>query len=269
LPSLAFSNGNFLETSGNPSNFPNFDRPPLPGPEPRHGPEPVFDLFRFRESFLFQFLMIVILSLMLKLNDRLKVMKSEKLKSEVSYLKAQINPHFLFNTLNSIYALTLIKSDKAPNAVLKLSDMMRYVVTESDTEKVPLEKELQYISDYIELQKLRIGNQVNFTFKVDGDPKSKTIVPIILINYIENAFKYGVNPDKPSKIVILIFIDSQGIRMTVENDIVVNDFMTGENTGEGSKNTAKRLDFHYPNKYHLDISQVNGSYKTTLYINLT
>jgi LytS/YehU family sensor histidine kinase len=104
---------------------------------------------------------------------------------------------------------------------------------------------------------------------VDGDPKSKTIVPIILINYIENAFKYGVNPDKPSKIVILIFIDSQGIRMTVENDIVVNDFMTGENTGEGSKNTAKRLDFHYPNKYHLDISQVNGSYKTTLYINLT
>lgn len=226
------------------------------------------NLFRIRDSFLFQFLMVVILSLLLKLNDRLKAIKNEKLRAEVSYLKAQINPHFLFNTLNSIYALTLIKSDKAPNAILKLSDMMRYVVTESDSEKVPLQKEIQYISDYIDLQKLRIGDQVDLIFKVNGACQSKRIVPIILINYIENAFKYGVNPDIPSKILILIDIDGKGMRMKVENDIVVNHALAENYTGEGLKNTNQRLDFYYASKYDLSVSKANGIYKTNLFIDL-
>ena len=231
--------------------------------------EPPFDLFRFRDTFIFQFAMVVILSLLLRLDDQLKVIKSEKLKAEVSYLKAQINPHFLFNTLNSIYALTLTKSDKAPNAVLKLSDMMRYVVTESDTEKVALAKELQYISDYVALQQLRMGKQVDFKFDVKGNASGKEIAPIILINYVENAFKYGINPDKPSKISICITIDEKGVKLETENNIVVEKNALMLNTQEGTKNTIQRLDFLYHGKYNLKVSETKEVFQMTLYIDLT
>ncbi len=257
-----------LLNEGLPPNMPNGPgRKNYPMPVGRKGPP--FSLFRFRDTFIFQFIMVVVLSLLLRLDNQLKEIKSEKLKADVSYLKAQINPHFLFNTLNSIYALTLTKSDKAPNAVLKLSDMMRYVVTESDTEKVPLKKELQYITDYVSLQRLRMGGQVNFTFDIKGDASGKKIAPIILINYVENAFKYGINPDKPSKISIFITVDDKGIRLITENDIVVDKNTSLSNTEEGAKNTERRLEFLYGGKYELDVIETREHYKTNLYIDLS
>lgn len=246
--------------------------PIMPGPRPSIGigdGPPGLDLFSFRDTFIFQFLMVLILSLLFRLGNQLKEIKSEKLKAEVSYLKAQINPHFLFNTLNSIYALTLTKSEKAPNAILKLSDMMRYVVTESDTEKVPLDRELEYISDYVDLQQLRMGKQVDFKFDIQGNPSGKHIAPIILINYVENAFKYGVNPDKPSKLSIFIAVDERGVHLQTENDIVVDKSTIFVNTEEGEKNTRQRLDFLYAGKYQLDISDTKSIFKTNLYIDLT
>ena len=227
---------------------------------------PFIDVFQFRRTYIFQFIMVVVLSLLYKLDSQLKEIRSKKLKAEVSYLKAQINPHFLFNTLNSIYALSLTKSEKAPYAILKLSDMMRYVVSESDTEFVSLEKELQYIEDYIALQKLRIGGQVNLSFTVEGDIYGKRIAPIILINYVENAFKYGVNPDKPSKINIFVTVSDSGIQLTTENDIVVDKENYLFSMEEGTKNTKQRLDVLYKNKYTLEITTTEHHYKMNLYL---
>ncbi|MBG48282.1 MAG: hypothetical protein CML05_08350 [Pseudozobellia sp.] len=241
--------------------------PPNPYPFNDLRPRP-FDIFRFRDSFIFQYLMVLVLSLLLKMDNQLKTVKSEKLKSEVSYLKAQINPHFLFNTLNSIYALALTKSDKAPRAILKLSDMMRYVVTESDSDNVPLEKELAYISDYVALQQLRIGGSLDLTFEIKGSAQGKVIAPIILINYIENAFKYGVNPNETSKIDIYISVDEQGVLLDLTNIISVHKQTLSESTKEGHLNTKKRLDYRYPNKYNLDILQKENTYQVKLYIQL-
>jgi len=250
---------------------PNMGAPKGPprGGVPMDGKRPPFDVFQFRDTFIFQFLMVLVLSLLLKLDHQLKQIKNEKLKSEVSYLKAQINPHFLFNTLNSIYALTLKKSDKAPQAVLKLSDMMRYVVTESDTENVALEKEINYISDYVALQQLRMGKDVDFIFDVKGNSNGKEIAPIILINYVENAFKYGINPDESSKIHIFITEDEKGVMLDVENKISVDKNALPPNTEEGTKNTKKHLDYKYPGKYKLDVTETQETYHVKLYIDLT
>ena len=130
---------------------------------------------------------------MLKINSRLKLAEKEKVNAELSYLKAQINPHFLFNTLNSIYSLAIEKSDYTATAVVKLSSMMRYVITDASHKFVPLEKEINYISNYIELQKLRIDSSIKLMYTVTGDISDKKIAPLVLISFIENAFKYGVN----------------------------------------------------------------------------
>ncbi|RIV46920.1 sensor histidine kinase [Flagellimonas pelagia] len=273
LPDLFFKLPDFPSNSNMPFPKKIEGMPPMgQGPSMPEGfkkKRPPINLFELRDSFLIQFIMVTILSMLLRLDNRLKEMQNEKLRAEVNYLKAQINPHFLFNTLNSIYALTLKKSDQAPWAVLRLSEMMRYVVTESDSEKVPLEYEIQYISDYIDLQKLRMGKHTDFTYEVKGSPNGKRIAPIILVNYVENAFKYGVNPDEPSKITIFINIDSKGVELIVENKITVkqNEFL--EQTTEGNRNTKRRLDYFYPDRHQLDIDHRSDFYAVKLYIDLT
>ncbi|MBO0321853.1 histidine kinase [Muricauda sp. CAU 1633] len=273
IPDLLFKAQDFSPNSNVPSPK-NIEGMPPPGPEFKmpedfNRKQPPINVFKLRDSFLVQFVTVTILSMLLRLDNRLKEMSNEKLRAEVNYLKAQINPHFLFNTLNSIYALTLKKSDQAPSAVLKLSEMMRYVVTESDSEKVPLEYEIQYISDYIDLQKMRMGKHTDFVFEVKGNPSNKRIAPIILVNYVENAFKYGINPDVPSKISIFITIDSKGVELHVENRITVKQNGLLEQTTEGNRNTKKRLDYFYPNKHRLDIDHRQDFYAVKLYIELT
>ncbi len=216
--------------------------------------------------FLTLFLFLVILSFVLRVNRQLAKIKSEKLKAEVSYLKAQINPHFLFNTLNSLYALTLEKSDEAPEAVLKLSSMMRYVVTESVADYVSLEKELTYINDYIALQKLRLDASTKVFFEVKGDTKGKRIAPLILISFIENAFKYGANPDIQSTISILIDVFDTSLSMRVNNQIVVEAVSDDFKTEKGIKNTIKRLNYMYPNEHVLEINQSKDAYSVVLKI---
>lgn len=214
------------------------------------------------------FLLVVALSFLLRTNAQLKEIKNEKLKAEISYLKAQINPHFLFNTLNSLYALTIIKSDEAPNAVLKLSNMMRYVVTESSQEYVPLSKEINYIKDYISLQKLRMNDDVNFSFNFMGDENGKAIAPLILISFIENAFKYGLNPDENSEISIEITVVDFNLTLITRNKMVVHEISEDLKTETGIENTKKRLEFIYPNKHLLEISEQNNDYIVRLNINL-
>jgi uncharacterized protein YlzI (FlbEa/FlbD family) len=224
--------------------------------------------FHFFESGFFQFIIVVTLSYLLKINQRFETIKQEKQLAEISYLKAQINPHFLFNTLNSLYALTITKSDEAPNAILKLSNMMRYVVTESSQDFVPLSKEINYIKDYIALQKLRMNEDVNFSFNYKGDEVGKSIAPLIIIPFIENAFKYGLNPDEESEIRIEIAVVEFNLTLISKNKMVVHELSEDLKTETGIENTKKRLEFIYPNKHLLEISEIENKFIIRLNINL-
>jgi sensor histidine kinase YesM len=225
-----------------------------------------FEPFNFGETISYGF--VLCLSFLAKLNQHIKEIKTDKLNAEVAYLKAQINPHFLFNTLNSLYALTITKSDEAPDAVLKLSGIMRYVVTESAQDFVPLEKEINYIKDYIDLQKLRMSEDMLFEFSIEGNPIGKSIAPLVLIPFIENAFKYGINPEEESEISIAIEIHDSQLQIDVKNKMVVEYIPEEFKSEKGIEITSKRLDFIYPNKHHLEISEDANTYHVHLKLDL-
>ncbi|HMI07445.1 MAG TPA: histidine kinase [Flavobacterium sp.] len=226
--------------------------------------------FMFAEgSSIFQFLLILTFSFLLRVNNQLSEMHSEKLKAEVSYLKAQINPHFLFNTLNSLYALTIQKSDAAPDAVVKLSNMMRYVVTESTNDLVPLEKEINYISDYVDMQRLRISDESNLDYSIIGNPKGKSIAPLVIIPFIENAFKYGINAEEDWHIAIVLEIVENDFILEVKNNKVPVNFPEEHMTEQGIENTEKRLGFIYPGKHTLEIIDEKETFRVHLKVNLS
>lgn len=253
---------------------PAHDERELP-PSPEHhptihkGPPPFFMKTIFwtdvsRHFFLFSG--VLLLSLMLKINERLKQAHKEKINAELSYLKAQINPHFLFNTLNSIYSLAIQKSDETANAVVKLSGMMRYVLTESQSEYVSLQKELDYIKDYIELQKTRFDSNVKLHFTTNGQTTGKTIAPLILIPFIENAFKYGVNAEENSEITIDINVNEAAINLYVKNNKVSIRPDPENKSGLGITNTKSRLELLYPGKHYLNIEDTATSFIVSLSI---
>lgn len=239
-------------------------------PAPQSGNTMAFSRNRHMPLFfgggLWQFLLVSSLSFLVRVNQRLSSMESEKLKTEVSYLKAQINPHFLFNTLNSLYALTLEKSDAAPNAILKLSGMMRYVVTESSRERVALQSELDYIQNYISLQRLRMDEATTFTYTVTGPVAGRQISPLILIPFIENAFKYGLNPEKESAIHIAISIEADQLTMVVRNNKVITTLLPEEVSGRGVENTRLRLEYLYPERHSLSINETEDIFEVKLII---
>jgi LytS/YehU family sensor histidine kinase len=217
---------------------------------------------------LLQFLLVLIFSLMLRISLRWKQAEKEKLSVELSYLKAQINPHFLFNTLNSIYSLAIEKSDYAPTAIVKLSEMMRYVTTEADKNFVSLEKELRYISSYIELQKIRFGETIRFSFSQSGKIKDQKIAPLILISFVENAFKHGVNPEEDSEIDVNISVTEDTLHLIVYNKKVTVRLQEEVRTEMGIGNTRNRLQMLYPLKHELVITDAKDSYSVSLTINL-
>lgn len=217
---------------------------------------------------MFQFLVVFFVSLFVKLNTRLKQIEREKLGTELSYLKAQINPHFLFNTLNSIYSLAIQKSDNTPLAVVELSSMMRYVISEADNDYVALQKEIEYINSYIALQKIRLGKTVNLWFEVAGDMGGIKIAPLILIPFIENAFKYGVNPEENSLIKIDIHMEGNTLHLhVVNNKVKVSPVLKAEG-GLGISNAKTRLNLLYPAKYKLDIMDNEKDFLVSLKIDL-
>ena len=147
-------------------------------------------------------------------------LENQKLKAELSFLKMQINPHFLFNALNNIYSLTVIeKSKKAGDSVLKLSEMMRYVLYEQEDEenKVSLDTEIKQLNNYIDLERLRHTGDLNMRFSIEGDTAGKRIAPLLLFPLMENAFKHGIlsNPQKP--LVIELKVDGQQLSFTIHN----------------------------------------------------
>lgn len=214
------------------------------------------------------YLIIVFFSQLLRINNQLKLARQEKLNAELLYLKAQINPHFLFNTLNSIYSLALTKSDDTASAIVKLSGMMRYVITESQHHFVSLDKEISYISDYIELQKIRLVDWVKLSFTVTGNTAGKQIAPLLLIPFIENAFKYGVNAEEDSVIKIDIVIDEKTLILEVSNNKVQTNIETTESSGLGLENTRGRLELVYPQKHSLFIRDEKHVFFVSLKLDL-
>jgi Histidine kinase len=226
--------------------------------------------FLHAEQPLFQFFIVFILSTMIRINNRWKQSEKEKVNAELSYLKAQINPHFLFNTLNSIYSSAINENaDNTASAIVKLSGLMRYVISEAHHTFVSLEKEINYISDYIELQQIRLGNTILLSYEVTGDPAGKKIAPLILISFIENAFKHGVNPEDNSSIRIRIEINGHNLNMTVANRKVKNSTDDTLKNGIGLENTKIRLQLLYPSKHLLEIKEHENEFLVLLKIVLS
>lgn len=176
--------------------------------------------------------------------------------SELALLRSQVNPHFLFNTLNNIYSLVYMKSDEAPAAVMKLSSIMRYMLYDANADRVPLEKEIEYLGSFIELQKLRLKEQDWVEMTVTGSPYGKTIAPMLLIPFVENAFKHGSKTGENPGIRIQLTIDAGQIRFEVKNSIRSNiPIQKDESKGIGMHNIQRRLDLLYPDKHSLVITE--------------
>ncbi|MFV0605449.1 MAG: sensor histidine kinase [Niabella sp.] len=194
------------------------------------------------------------------------IIEIEKVNAELAFLKAQVSPHFLFNTLNNIYALTLAKSDKAPSSVLRLSNIMRYVTDDAGEAYVPIEKEIACVNDYIELQKLRLGKNVILQYELAGQYGDVTIAPLILIAFVENVFKHGISKRKDSLIIISINVNEKQIHLHTQNDIVKNNTVNEERTGVGLENVKKRLEHLYPMQYRLQITDDNKKFIVDLFL---
>jgi hypothetical protein len=195
-----------------------------------------------------------------------KALENANLNAEVNFLKSQINPHFLFNTLNGIYSQAHSKSEHTEYSILKLSDLLRYVLYDSSEEKVDLVKDIRYLSNYIDLQKIRLSKKVKIIYEVKGESAGKRIAPLLLITFVENAFKHGISYTNPSVINITIDIFEKTLTLIVSNPVVeTNSFVSN---GLGLKNVKRRLDLLYPEKYLLDIVHNDSLYIVNLKMNL-
>jgi hypothetical protein len=237
------------------------------GPPPAQPPRASMGFFEEINHHIFVFWMVVLFSLFLRVRSRMLMAEKQKLDAELISLKAQINPHFLFNALNSIYSLTVKKEDSAPAAVINLSGLMRYMITDASKTKVPLQVEIDYIANYVELQRTRVRNTAVIDFKVDGDTADKTIAPLLLIAFIENAFKYGINPDRESVVRIGIEVQGDTLQLNVYNKKVLTK--TGlDSTGIGVINTRERLSLLYPGRHELNMEDNDASFLVTLSIGM-
>lgn len=204
-----------------------------------------------------------------------ETLAKEKLQAELKFLKSQIHPHFLFNTLNSLYSLTLKKSDSAPEVVLKISNLMRYILHEANENIVPLTKEIDYIKNYIDLEKLRYQNRLDISFNVYGEVSGVMIAPMMILPFVENCFKHGVSKDTESTwVTIEISVKGDYFILKVENSIPENTGFPGAPmnkppaSGIGLRNVERRLDLIYKDRYDLKITNDEYSYHIQLRIDL-
>jgi sensor histidine kinase YesM len=204
-----------------------------------------------------------------ELEAKRKEVENEKLTSELNFLKAQINPHFLFNTLNNLYYLAYTKSDNTTEVIAKLSQMMRYMIYDSNHSKVPLSKEIEYMENYISLERLRLNNQIPIHFEVKGNTENVWIAPLIFITFLENAFKHGVSNNNPKAWVnISIELALDQCIYQVENSKLEESAEPHEKSGIGLQNVQRRLELSYPGKHHLTMENKKDSYFVRLNLTL-
>lgn len=196
----------------------------------------------------------------------------QRINTELSYLKAQINPHFFFNTLNNIYALTNLDVKKAQEALLKLSRMMRYVLYENQKNETLLSREVSFVNDYIELMKMRLTDKVTLNISIDEPKDDLVIAPMLLLPFLENCFKHGVSSQEPTEIFIKLEIMGNTVFFETRNHIfpVNNESPEAKENGIGLVNTQRRLSLLYPNKHKLKFGKDESKqeYWVNLRINL-
>ncbi len=192
-----------------------------------------------------------------------KAIKAQHTQTELDLLKSQVHPHFLFNTLNTLYSSAYEHGDEeTANGIGKLSHLLRYMLYETKDEQVALENEVDYLQDYIDLQKMRFSNDVDITFNIQGDTDNITVAPMLFITLIENAFKHGISTAKHSTIAIEIAISANNIVLSVENDIHPQRAKTaleGDAGGLGLDNLKRRLSLLYPQRHELTIMPDNNN----------
>ncbi len=194
--------------------------------------------------------------------------QKERLQSELSFLRSQISPHFIFNVLNSIVYLIRTKSDNAEAVTLKLSELMRYMLYETGNAQIALEQEIIYLKNYIELQKIRFEEDVEIQFNVKGTAQSQKIEPMLLIPFVENAFKHGVGMIDSPIIVIDLEVQNDVMRFVVKNKIAPETALEKDtNSGIGIKNVQRRLELLYPKTHQLAIKKEDGFFEITLHLN--
>jgi len=198
-----------------------------------------------------------------------KEMENQKLGAELSLLKSQINPHFFFNTLNSIYSLAIIKSDRTSEAVLKLSELMRYIIYDTERKVVPLLKEVEYIANYIELQRLRLPDEVKVNLRTNLGESIAVIEPLLLLPFVENAFKHGVDVEKGGTITIDIKLTGNRLNLHVENPLVEDTGnIKDKHRGIGVNNTLKRLELLYQDNFTFTAGPVKNNYVVDLVLKI-
>jgi len=216
---------------------------------------------------IYLYITVILFSNLLRTRGRLFQLQKEKINAELSSLKSQINPHFLFNTLNSIYALAVKKDDKTADAVINLAGLMRYMIKEAHGDRIALQKELDYLTNYVELQKARLRETASVSLSINGSAGVLEIAPLILITFVENAFKYGINPEMDSKISIAIDIREYELELRVSNSKVLISSLD-LSTGIGLDNTRSRLELLYFKEHRLEITEDKDHYHVFLSIHL-
>jgi sensor histidine kinase YesM len=215
---------------------------------------------------------IVFLSTGIKLTEywfieqqRRQAAMKEKVETELRLLTSQIHPHFLFNTLNNIYALALQKSDQAPDAIIKLSELLDYLLYHGENEQVPLLKEIELINHYMELEKLRYGDRLQALFEKKGDPDNVTIAPVLLLPFVENAFKHGISKSRDKVwLKIHLEISNRSINFHIENSKPGISSNTNIAGGIGLENLKRRLAILYENRHTLEIFDKEDVYSIKL-----
>jgi two-component system LytT family sensor kinase len=200
-------------------------------------------------------------------NDRLKALLKLK-ETELKLLKSQLHPHFLFNTLNNLYSLALEKSDKTPDLIIRLGDMLSYIIYDCSSDKVPLTKEVDFIKSFIELQRVRYES-CDIIFDIEGEISNQSIAPMLLHTFIDNSFKHGAaqNPGK-SLIKIEIELYNGTLEFSVLNNKVYKKENPEKGSGIGIDNTRKRLDHIYKERYELKIDDKENEYSVFLRLRL-
>lgn len=257
--------------------FQKLSRPDMPILQRRESPAFLFIPFPFFFRTTLSFSLVILASSLLALIKEHGIHKEEKQQialektaAELAVLKLQISPHFLFNTLNNIRWLARQKSDKTEDSVVKLSQLLRYMIYQAKHNKVSLEQEINYLQNYIELQKMRLTekNEVRFTY--EGDIKQWGIEPLLFIPFVENAFKYGLHSQQESLIEIILKVEGNKLNLFVKNPVFAcNHPLNVEDSGIGIQNVERRLMLHYPDRHTLNIVNIGGYFSIDLTIMLT
>ena len=237
----------------------------------------IVDMMHFvNKSYLFHLPVVASFAIMIKLIKRwwqkqkeTEQLAKENASAELQLLKAQIHPHFLFNTLNNIYFFTLSVSQQAPDMIKKLTGLLHYILNECNQSSVPLSKELKMIQDYIALEKIRYGEQMKMTIEINGSFHNKMIAPLLLIPFVENSFKHGASKMiRLPWIKLCINIEDNKLNFLLINSKPATSELTTQNGGIGLKNVKKRLQLLYPGAYKLDIIPEPESFTVFLKIKL-